>query len=474
MSDSDTDELLMALWARTPKGAGRVSASIPRFAGVCLTTLSVHPQRSPHPICRVHMHSPPSSWPVVGKRFPVRPRNSDRWQNYVRWVPRKAWPQTMSNLTSAYARSKHLKGYLLSVAGWVGAVLLFMLIRFVGLQALPQFAGLDPRHIDHRLLAVAGLAMGWGLGTAFYLLDLVLDRPAIRRRPYGAIILIQTAGNLALVLLSQLGMSLVDMARLHGVGQWSMIRNRLFSTNFIVVLIYVTVVSSLFFFLKHVDRKFGPGNLWKLITGMYHHPREEERIFMFLDLKGSTTHAERLGHVRFSRLIQECFIDLSVVIDHQAQVYQYVGDEVILFWDVDQGLRNASCVRAYFRFADRLQERAAHYQAEHGVLPAFKAGVHIGSATVLEVGEIKREISYLGDVLNTAARIQGKCNQLGENLLVSGPLHLRLGRIPDDLRMEPMGEVTLRGREQAISILSVRRVDAVAGSGSPPPAAPTA
>jgi adenylate cyclase len=43
---------------------------------------------------------------------------------------------------------------------------------------------------------------------------------------------------------------------------------------------------------------------------------------MFLDLKGSTTHAERLGHVQFSELIQDCFIDLTVVIDHQALVYQ--------------------------------------------------------------------------------------------------------------------------------------------------------
>jgi adenylate cyclase len=367
--------------------------------------------------------------------------------------------------------SRRLKGYLLSVVGWTAAVGLFLLVRFVGLQAVPQFRGLNFSQIDHSWLLVQGLCTGWGIGSVFYLLDVGLDRPAIRRRPYGMIILIQTVGNVGLVLFAQLAASLFDIARAHHGFRWSVVQNRLLSSNFLVVLVYATVVSSLFFFLKQVNRKFGPGNLWKLIIGMYHHPREEERIFMFLDLKGSTTHAERLGHVQFSRLIQDCFIDLTVVIDHQAQVYQYVGDEVILFWDVEEGLRDASCIRAYFRFTDRLRERAEHYQKAYGVLPVFKAGLNIGSATVLEVGEIKREIAYLGDVLNTAARIQGKCGELGEDLLVSEALHGRLQRVPDDLRMERIGDVALRGREQAVSILSVHRIDSGLAAGSPfPPA----
>jgi adenylate cyclase len=84
--------------------------------------------------------------------------------------------------------------------------------------------------------------------------------------------------------------------------------------------------------------------------------------------------------------------------------------------------------------------------------------LYIGSATVLEVGEIKREISYLGDVLNTASRIQGKCSEVGEDLLVSEVLLDRLTPIPDDLKVLPIGTVELRGREQTVNIFSVHNL----------------
>jgi adenylate cyclase len=38
------------------------------------------------------------------------------------------------------------------------------------------------------------------------------------------------------------------------------------------------------------------------------------------------------------------------------------------------------------------------------------------------VGEIRKELAYHGDVLNTAARIQGKCNEFKKRLLVSEPM----------------------------------------------------
>ncbi len=351
----------------------------------------------------------------------------------------------------------HFRGYLLSVFGWVAAAQLFMLIRYVGLTTVPEFEGFDLSQINYAKLFAKSLMLGGILGSVFYLLDRALNRPALRRKPFGVLMIVQTAGNLLLVVVALVAVALIEMAQTEqGVMAAGLVR-RVISTNFMVAASYVTVVSFLFGFFKQVDRKFGPGNLWKLLIGMYHHPREEERIFMFLDLEASTTHAERLGHVKFSRLIQDCFIDLSVVIDHYSQVYQYVGDEAILFWDVEDGLRDANCVRAYFRYVDQLEARSDYYESQYGVVPVFKAGINIGSVTVLEVGEIKREISYLGDVLNTAARIQGKCGDLGERLLIAEKLCDQLTNVPDDLTMSPIGSVELRGREEEVKIISVHR-----------------
>ncbi|MCP4713222.1 MAG: hypothetical protein GY869_31715, partial [Planctomycetes bacterium] len=86
-------------------------------------------------------------------------------------------------------------------------------------------------------------------------------------------------------------------------------------------------------FILQVSDKFGQGVLVNFLLGKYHQPKEEERIFMFLDLKSSTTYAEKLGHLRYSRLIQDCFFDITeVILRHDAVIYQYVGDEVILSW----------------------------------------------------------------------------------------------------------------------------------------------
>ena len=213
-------------------------------------------------------------------------------------------------------------------------------------------------------------------------------------------------------------------------------------TNFSIVLfIYINLV-------------LGNGNLWKIITGKFYTPRVEERIFMFLDLRGSTTIAEKLGHVKYSRLIQDCFYDLAVVHNHKAEIYQYVGDEVVLAWNVKDGLQHHNCLHAFYAFRDVLNSRKDHYKMNYETVPVFKAGMNMGKITITEVGEFKREIAYHGDTINTASRIQGECNRLGSDLLVPGHLLDKLQTI-DTLKAELKGEVKLKGKVKSINIYAI-------------------
>jgi len=43
--------------------------------------------------------------------------------------------------------------------------------------------------------------------------------------------------------------------------------------------------------------------------------------------------------------------------------------------------------------------------------------LHLSIITAVEVGEIKREIAYHGDTINTAARTQRMCNQFCKDFL---------------------------------------------------------
>ena len=356
----------------------------------------------------------------------------------------------MNKMTSSYG------GYLLSVLGWIGAICLFVLIRFVGLSSVPDFATLDYNSLNHSVLFGRAVAVGCVIGTIFYFISRALDRPAIRQRPYGVLIFIQTFSTLIFVALVLVILSFMDVIVGDEVFRLSGLKSRLINVNFFVILIYYTLVSFAFVLIKQINRKFGPGNLRKLVAGTYYHPLEEELIFMFLDLKDSTTHAERLGHLQFANLIQDCFIDMTVVSKFGAHFYQYVGDESILYWDVVEGIENANCLQAYFAFSHRLAERSEYYQSRYGLIPHFKAGVNIGTATVLEVGEIKRDIAYLGDVLNTAARIQDQCNVHGEGLLISETMRDRLRSVPDYLDIDVIGKTELRGRADPVQLYRVR------------------
>lgn len=85
----------------------------------------------------------------------------------------------------------------------------------------------------------------------------------------------------------------------------------------------------------------------------------------------------------------------------------------------------------------------------------FKAGLHSGSVTAGEIGSIKRDIVYSGDVLNTTARIQEQCNQYQVNFLTSRETFDLFG---DQQGFEPvpLGEIVLRGKQEIINLNTIR------------------
>ena len=53
---------------------------------------------------------------------------------------------------------------------------------------------------------------------------------------------------------------------------------------------------------------------------------------MFSDLQSSTQWVEKLGHVEYSKLIRDFFSDLGITKSTEAEIYHYMGEEVILTW----------------------------------------------------------------------------------------------------------------------------------------------
>jgi adenylate cyclase len=196
----------------------------------------------------------------------------------------------------------------------------------------------------------------------------------------------------------------------------------------------------------------GQNVLLSFVTGRYHRPRVEQRVFLIMDMKHSTAAAERLGEVGFHRLLNRLVTDLSgPIVLRGGQIHKYVGDELIATWPLARGLNDATCVRACFAVLARLVAHRADYEREFGAAAQVRASLHCGPVVVGEMGSVKKEIALLGDTFNTAARLVDACRDIGESVIASVDLLDRLA-LPPDVKARPLGLTRLRGKEQAIGL----------------------
>ena len=226
-----------------------------------------------------------------------------------------------------------------------------------------------------------------------------------------------------------------------------------------VIVPHALVCNTLMSALKQIDASFGPGVLPAMLLGRYRRPVREHRVFMFMDLRSSTQYAEQLGHERYSGMIRDLFSSMDEPIRrYDAEVYQYIGDEVVFTWNSEKGTRDHRCLLFFFAIEDIIRARRDHYLSEYGLVPEFKAGLHLGEVTTVEIGTIKREIAYHGDAVNTAARIQGLCNSMERTVLISDDVLRACGELHNvPVRTEDLGSVLLKGKATPTLVHAVSR-----------------
>ncbi|GAB7089593.1 adenylate/guanylate cyclase domain-containing protein [Marinifilum fragile] len=209
-------------------------------------------------------------------------------------------------------------------------------------------------------------------------------------------------------------------------------------------------------FVVGVAEKFGQGVLVNFLLGKYHRPREESRLFLIMDLNSSTIYAEKLGHIKYSEMIQDCFYDLTKVIANtEAQIYQYVGDEVVLTWKQNADINYKDCLNVFFRYQTMMKTKSAYYTKRYGMIPKFKAGSELGMVTVAEVGEIKKELAYHGNPINTASRLCKRCNEFDTSILVSENVMNELKKQNGLSNYKPIAQLKLKGKMRPLIVYSI-------------------
>ena len=227
-----------------------------------------------------------------------------------------------------------------------------------------------------------------------------------------------------------------------------------FIVKFIIVWGAAVVFTLLFTNLYY---HFDPITFRHWLTGKYHQPVEETRVFLFLDINDSTVIAESLGSTRYFAMLHD-FHQLveDAVAKHKGELYQYAGDEVIITWSLSDGLERNNAIELFFDLEKAILARKKYFKRIYSNVPYIKGSLHSGNVTRGEMGVMKKDFTFTGDVLNTAARMYSLCKEINASLVISR----RLLRQFEDLVpyiSEPHGYFIPRGKQEKIFVYTLKR-----------------
>ncbi|WP_111683977.1 adenylate/guanylate cyclase domain-containing protein [Winogradskyella tangerina] len=314
----------------------------------------------------------------------------------------------------------------------------------------------DPKN-NFKFLIPACILMGLFQGY----LEIVWLKKKFKHTRLWLKVLIKTLFYLLIIVVFILIVGVINSVLVNKVGPFSAI---VYSdlTNFVSEFAFWSIVIytglGVFFALlfSEIIDYLGNEVFYNFLFGKYHQPIDEVRIFMFLDMKSSTTIAENIGHQKYFNLIRAYYSDMTnAIVECKGEIYQYVGDEIVISWNAEKGIENNNCIQCLFEIEAALLKRKSYYLETFGIFPTFKAGVHMGSVTTGEIGVLKKDIIYTGDVLNTSARIQAKCNDYDSKCIVSRVLKEALQ--PDDrLQFSHLGHLSLKGKQIQVELYDLK------------------
>lgn len=230
---------------------------------------------------------------------------------------------------------------------------------------------------------------------------------------------------------------------------WSFIQTDIFLS----IYVYLFLLGSILNFIRELGNRFGHGIIIDYLSGKYRVPMEEDRVFMFMDMNDSTSIAEKLGHVKYSRLLNKCFSVLdTILINSDAEVYQFVGDEVVLTWNQKKLPDPGEPIQLFSRYEKELERKSQEFREKFGIVPTFKASINAGHVVVTELGGYRKEVAYHGDVLNTASRILELCKKKGKRLLFTGSY---LKMLKDEMPLDNVASIRLRGKTDEVEIYAL-------------------
>ena len=310
---------------------------------------------------------------------------------------------------------------------------------------------------------VAGIGSGFLIGIIFSLLELEVFTGNFRRLRFNYILLIRTLVYIVVVMVVVILITSASRSLSQGVSIGQIFTSPeyqayLTTGDFPIAISYAAALILVINFALLINRKMGQGVLINYVLGTYYYPLKSERIFMFINLKNSRQVAHQSHSLVLLDFLNDFYYDITEpILAHKGTIYQYVDDQAVITWSMKRGTSEVNCLRAAFGCKQRIEELKEKYLAKYGLVPKFTVGIHCGPIIRGEVGEVKTDIAYHGDTMNTAARIADLGSRSDLEVLISAPLLYRLD-MPSIYRIQGAGKVKLKGKDTEMELHQVLEV----------------
>jgi len=202
---------------------------------------------------------------------------------------------------------RNLYSLVLTMIAWIIPIALFTVFNKDIQSSDIYFAYRTGNLLEHQLVSIVLL------GGMHWLLNRMTDIPTIRKLSLIFIMVIRFLAFFFILALNDVLdiMSIFDER--FGDLPKRFTLEFLTSGHFYSQMVYILFIDTIYGWFYQIRTIIGKNIFRNLLLGKYRTPKTEKRIFMFIDMKDSTTHAEHLGHVKFTRLIQKCFRDFGLI-----------------------------------------------------------------------------------------------------------------------------------------------------------------
>jgi adenylate cyclase len=166
-----------------------------------------------------------------------------------------------------------------------------------------------------------GMFVGFFVGTTVGLCEEFLFLGKFRTKTYLFLLLFRILVYSFVFAFFELLVNAGSNFLINGLTVNQSIYSALFEEYYFRDLVIIIIIAAVIIALFQIKRLHRPGDLIKYVTGKYHRPEEIDKIFLFIDLKSSTTIAEKLGNLRYSEFLIDYYDDMTDAILMSKQRY---------------------------------------------------------------------------------------------------------------------------------------------------------